>query len=136
MLSMSSINYNREFVRRADEMGITINDIDVASVWFKTHPDVVDMDGKNPSIELSVMKDYRGILEETVSDDTKAICVMYHLSYATVPEYVNNLGTLLKKHWDASDSLILLLEVAQDLNTEKNRTQGFVTFASARIALG
>ena len=79
------------------------------------------MDGKNPSRELSVMKDYRGILEETVSDDTKAIFVMYHLSYATVPEYVNNFGTLLKKHWDSADSLKLLMEVAQDVFKVMNK---------------
>ena len=86
--SLETLQYCREFMRNADQMGVLIDDIDIASVCFKVHPEVVDMDGKIPSSELSVMIDYGGTLDEALSGDSKAIFLKHRLSHATLPEYV------------------------------------------------
>ena len=59
------------FIRLSKEIDIEINTVEMASILYKVHPEVVDMQGLVPANQLTVLGEYKDLLDKSLGNVTK-----------------------------------------------------------------
>ena len=117
--NMQTLSSYRDFQQKTGIVGILISDVDLLSIVYKLHPDLTDCPGKPQSDSLKILQENRDILSEVLSSAATSLFRREKLlcSGLTMEIYLNNVHSLLIKHWDSADSYEMDGTVAEEVFT-------------------